>query len=160
MKRSSIGFWMLLLFVCAAPSAVVAQEDEEPPPKPPFVVVQQFFQAHFAHDMAFTEASVREKQQWLTEDLSKKLLAELKKPVPKGEVPNIDGDPFTDSQEYPKSFKLTHSDVKGDKALVTVDFLWPDDRTTVQVALLKTAKGWLIDDIVYEKDVTLRTLLK
>jgi hypothetical protein len=160
MKRVSFCLAVFFLFSCAAPWAVVAQEDEEPPPLPPFVIVQKFFQAHFAHDMGFTEASLKAKQEWLTEDFYNRLMAELKKPVPKGEVPNINGDPFTDSQEYPESFKVTHSAAKGDKATVTVQFSWPDDRTTVQVALLKTAKGWLIDDIVYEKDVTLRTLMK
>ena len=159
MKHSYLGL-LALGILLAAPWAVMAQEDEEMPPLPPFVVVQQFFQAHFAHDMAFTEASVNAKQAWFTEDFYKKLSAELKKPVPKGQVPSVDGDPFTDSQEYPKSFRVTHSDVKGDKALVTVDFLWPDDKTTVQVALIKTAKGWLIDDILYDKEDSLRKFLK
>lgn len=164
MTRRWFGFsaWFVLCAaLLVAPLAILAQEDEEEmPPVPPFVVVQQFFKAHFAGDMAFTEASLKAKQASLTEDLYQKLMAELKKPVPKGEVPNIDGDPFTDSQEYPESFKVTHSSVKGDKAAVTVDFLWPENKTTVQVALVRTSKGWLIDDLIYDKDATLRTLLK
>jgi hypothetical protein len=159
MKSSSTGLAVLFILICMACVGMYAQEDEAPP-LPPFVVVQQFFQFHFAHDMAFSEASVNAKQAWFTEDFYKKLIAELKKPVPKGEVPNTDGDPFTDSQEYPKSFKLIRSDVRGDRATVTVDFLWPDDKTTVQVALLRTAKGWLIDDILYDKEDSLRKLLK
>jgi hypothetical protein len=157
MKRGSVALAVLVV-LCGAPFVACAQDGE--PSLPPFVVVSQFFKIHFSHDMGFTEASLKAKQSWLTKDLYKKLLAELRKPVPKDEVPDVDGDPFTNSQEYPKSFKVTHSSVKGDTALVTVEFLWPDDKTSVQVALLRTADGWLIDDIIYGKDDTLRKLLK
>ena len=56
--------------------------------------------------MGFSEASVRERSAWLAPELVDLCHAYFQKPVHPDEVPDVDGDPFTDSQEYPKSFSV------------------------------------------------------
>jgi hypothetical protein len=46
------------------------------------------------------------KRAWLAPELLDLCKAYFKKPVPADDVPEIDGDPFTDSQEYPKLFRV------------------------------------------------------
>lgn len=109
--------------------------------------------------MAFTESSVNAKKTWLTSDLYKKVTAKIRQPVPKDTIPDIDGDPFTDSQEYPKSFKVKESSLNGGKAVVTVEFSWNDNKRSLSVALLHQKNEWKIDDIIYKPNDTLRKLL-
>jgi hypothetical protein len=75
-------------------------------PAPPTRVVAAFYRYHFTHDMAFTPTSVGVKRAWLAPELLDLCKAYFKKPVPADDVPEIDGDPFTDSQEYPKLFRV------------------------------------------------------
>lgn len=150
---------LLLLALCVSMNTLHAQQHGASSTKPADVV-NALYKVHFSHDMGCTESSVKAKEAWLTKDLYDKILAKLRQPVPKGEEPDIDGDPFTDSQEYPDSFKVTGSLIAGDKATVTVQFSSPDRKRTVQVLLLKQPTGWLIDDIVFENKETLRQMLR
>ena len=51
--------------------------------------------------MGFLCASVAQKSQWMTDTLRQQIATYLQRPSPKDETPVMDGDPFTDSQEYP-----------------------------------------------------------
>lgn len=125
----------------------------------PVGVVRDLFADHLKHDMGFTRASVARKAKWLSADFLKQLNAELDKPGNPDEVPNIDGDPFTDSQEYPKRFVVGKSEIRGEVTRIPVIFTGNGRRRTVAVRLRKTPDGWRVDDLVYEDGRTLRGLL-
>ncbi len=128
-------------------------------PETPVSVVRYLLTDHFKHDMGFTKASVARKAKWLTADFLKQLNAELDKPSNPDEVPAIDGDPFTDSQEYPKRFVVGNSEIRGDVTRIPVIFTGNGRRRTVAAKLRKTPAGWRVDDLVYEDGRTLRGLL-
>lgn len=80
-------------------------------------------------------------------------------PSPADEAPEIDGDPFTDSQEYPTSFRVGAAAMSGDTALVPVRFSWKSgDQRSVTVVLVPLG-GWRIADLRYERGETLRSEL-
>jgi len=128
-------------------------------PAPPAATVQALLQRHFSEDMGFTPASVARKAQWLTPALQQRLAAGFAKPVPDDEVPDIDGDPFTNSQDSPRGFHVERARVQADHADVPVRFSGNGSRQRVHF-LLRLAQGaWRIDDMAYEDGSTLRGLL-
>ena len=121
--------------------------------------VQAFYKIHFAHNMGFSEGSVRRKKNWLTPELYTMVLTEVRKPGDPDVVPPIDGDPFTNSQEYPTGFTVVKTVARSKtSAETTIRFTGQDHRVTVR--LVKLESKWLIDDIVYENGETLRQLLR
>jgi hypothetical protein len=71
----------------------------------------------------------------------------------KDEVPELDGDPFTNSQEYPNTFKIGDTKQEYEKATVEVVFVWKDkgqvvDERNVQVELSKVKNLWKISNII------------
>jgi hypothetical protein len=125
----------------------------------PKEVVQKFYEAHFAHDMGFTKESLEAKESYLSPELASLLHKELDKPSSPDEVPNIDGDPFTDSQEYPTAFRVMDVAVKGTSATVRVKLTGPNAGRAIKVLLVLQSGHWRIDDFVYDKDQTLRKLV-
>lgn len=121
--------------------------------------MRAFYTFHFAHDMAFTEASVQAKAAWLAPELLELCRAYFKKPQSPDDVPDINGDPFTDSQEYPTSFRVGRSIVSGKTAKVPVVLSWPGQKRTVSVQVIQGPGGWRIGDIVYPESGSLRDLL-
>ena len=125
----------------------------------PADVVRAFYTYHFAHDMGFSEASVRERSVWLAPELVDLCHAYFQKPVRPGEVPDVDGDPFTDSQEYPKSFSVGKPSVSDTIVRVPVTLSWPDHHRTIRVQLQVVNGSWRITNIAYGGLRSLRTLL-
>ena len=77
----------------------------------------------------------------------------------RNEVPNLDGDPFIDAQDWEiKSFDITVQDKAPDKATGTVKFDNDGDHKTIALELVKSADGWHIDEIT-TADGTLRKIL-
>ena len=75
------------------------------------------------------------------------------------EVPNLDGDPFVDAQDWDiKSFDISVEDKAADKATGTVKFDNDGDKKTITLDLVKSADGWHIDEIT-TADGTLRKIL-
>ena len=75
------------------------------------------------------------------------------------EVPNLDGDPFIDAQDWDiKSFDISVQDAGPDKAKGTVKFNNEGDDKTITLDLVKSADGWHIDEIT-TSDGTLRKIL-
>ena len=133
------------LMLATWPAAVSAQRAGGSPAG----VAHAFYRYHFAHDMAFTRAAVRNRARWLSPDLLVLCRAYFARPSPADEPPEIDGDPFTDSQEYPSSFLVGAATIAGDTALVPVTFFWPaGDRREVTVVLVG-AGAWKIADVRY-----------
>lgn len=131
-----------------------------PAPSPePAAVVRALFADHFKHEMGFTKASVARKAKWLTADFLQRLNTELERPSSPDEVPNIDGDPFTDSQEYPTKFTVGKPSTVGGAAKVPVTLTGNGRRTTIFAILHHGQDGWQVDDIVYQDGRTLRSYL-
>ncbi len=134
-----------------------------PPPEPaasPVQAVQSFYRLHFAHEMAFTEAALRRRARWLSPELLRLCRAYFARPEPADQPPSIEGDPFTDSQEYPRSFRVRAATRSGSATLVPVDFSWTSgDRKRVSVVVVHRGSSWLIDDIRYDSGETFRGLL-
>jgi hypothetical protein len=148
---------VFFIFFCLMATAAYCQQHTTS--ARPEDVVKAFYKFHLSHDMGFSEDSVKVKEAWFTKDLLEKMLAKLREPVPQYQDPDIDGDPFTDSQEYPKRFKIKGSSIAGDKATVMVQVYPPGRKRNIQVVLLHQPEGWLIDDLVYEDATTLRKQL-
>ncbi len=144
------------VFALAAITVLVPSPQPE---KSPERLVQSLFSNHFKHGMGFTKASVSRKAKWLSEDFLKQLRQELNHPASPDEVPNIDGDPFTDSQEYPTRFKVGKAEIKGDSARVPVVLSGNGRKRTVVAILNQTTEGWRVDDLAYEEGKTLRAEL-
>jgi hypothetical protein len=155
------GLLAAALAVFVVPAALEAQRPAAPPrgaaqARAPLTAaeaadaVRAFYTFHFAHDMAFTRAAVRARSRWLSPDLLGHIRAYFARPSDPNEVPAIDGDPFTDSQEYPRTFQVVIATVEGDAALVQVSMLWPRaDRRIVTVVLAAVGGAWRIADVRY-----------
>ncbi len=130
------------------------------PPPSPKSVVDAFFRFHFTHDMGFTAKTLAARKKWLSPGLVAACDAYFKKPQPADEAPDIDGDPFTNSQDTPRTFKVRSQQGRGETVRVQVDLVWSkSERTTVTVVLIKNGGGWLIDDVAYPDGSTFRGLL-
>jgi hypothetical protein len=121
--------------------------------------VAAFYRFHLAHDMAFTEDNLGQRQNRLSPDLYRLLADELQRPSAADEAPYINVDPFTDTQEYPTGFQIVQSEHDHGKVKVKVDFALLPQRRTVIVQLIPVADRWLIDDLTYEDGQSLRGLL-
>jgi hypothetical protein len=129
-------------------------------------VVRAFYTFHFAHDMGFSAAAVRRRAAWLAPDLLALCRAYFAKPSNPDEVPSIDSDPFTDSQDYPRTFRVGAPTARRsaapapDTALVPVTLLWSGtERRTLTVVLVAARGAWLIADVRYPEGPSLRRLL-
>ena len=129
------------------------------PDESPESVVLDLMRVHLSHDMRFDSASVARKRAHLTRGLRNVIAGYFHRPLPAGEVPPIDGDPFTDSQEYPARFALGRARLDGARAAVPVR--WQDDSRSwvVEVLLLKEGGRWRVDDLNYGRAEGLRVLL-
>jgi hypothetical protein len=141
---------------CIVPFASIVAPDSN---APPVEVVQALFADHFKHRMGFSKASVARKAKWLSPDLLARLNAELARPANPDEVPDIDGDPFTDSQEYPTGFIVGKAIPEGKLVRVQVRLSGNGRIRTVVAILRNSPDGWQVDDLAYEHGKTLRSLL-
>jgi hypothetical protein len=127
--------------------------------------VRAFYRQHFSHDMGFTRSTLRQKQRWLTAELYGLLLYERRRKTPTDEAPHMNGDPFTNSQEYPNSFRVGKVNQSGLKADVEVVFVWRDRNRVVErkrcvVRLLRQRSVWKIEDIISDDGKSLLGELK
>jgi hypothetical protein len=126
----------------------------------PATTVRAFYAFHFSHDMAFTPEAVRAKNRWLAPVLLELCATYFERPTSPDEVPPIDGDPFTNSQEYPKRFRVGAARVSGEAARVPVSLYWSHGPPrAVTVHLVRVAGQWRISDVISGKGPSLRQLL-
>jgi hypothetical protein len=129
----------------------------------PSQAVNSFYRFHLSHNMDFTKRNVIQRRGWLTPELYGLLLNEFKREdeyskTHLDEMSYMQGDPFTDSEEYPTSFRVGKSTLSGEKAQVEVTFLWgakssrgKDSRDSV-VELAKDQGKWLVSNIIVKKE--------
>lgn len=123
-------------------------------------VVRAFYAYHITHNTGFTLAAVRRRAKWMSPGLLARCRSYFAGPRQPDEVPPIDGDPFTDSQEYPGAFRVGPATVAGDTARVNVTLTWAGgDQRTVTVLLVPTGGEWRIDDVRSGTGPSLRELL-
>jgi hypothetical protein len=167
-RKSAILF--VVLAGCIAQPAR-AQHARRYPDASARQTVQSFFRFHLAHGMEFTERNLRLRRRWLTAELYDLLRDEFRKEAERAkahpdEAPFIEGDPFTDSQEYPKSFRLGTSVSSGTASVVQVAFVRagrsPREREerTVSVTMNWGGGRWLIGNIRSAGGEDLLTLLR
>jgi hypothetical protein len=122
--------------------------------------VQELLAIHVTRDMGFTRESVAPKRTFLSAALRASIARYLAAPRSADEAPAIDGDPFTDSQEYPDRFTLGAVRTTAKRAVVPVHFA--DGRSTrrVDYVLVREGTQWVVDDLVDERGGSLRKLLR
>ncbi len=70
-----------------------------------------------------------------------------------GDIPNLDGDPFVDAQEWDiKSFDIKVEHQGDDKATATVKFKNFNDAKLLHVDLVRLKDEWKISDIIWNGD--------
>jgi hypothetical protein len=78
-----------------------------------------------------------------------------------GEVGAIDGDPLYNAQDMEiKNLLIGNAALKGSTGTVRVTFTNFGKKEAITYNVIKTPKCWRIDDIVYDKDNSLRKWLK
>lgn len=138
----------------ALDNAVWRLESEEPAGAAHLVVLEML-REHMTGDMAFTPGSVESKRGFLSARLYA-LATSYFAGLDATEPPPINGDPFTDSQEYPDRFQLGGINTAGAEARVEVVYTDGYRRRSVTMVLRQVGGAWLIDDIEYERGTTLR----
>jgi hypothetical protein len=120
------------------------------PPASPEGVVQALLERHFNGNMGFERATVQRLTPFLSASLLRQIAAYLAIPSSPDEAPVIDGDAFTNSQEYPTRFSVQRGTVSGDRATVPVHFADGYVSRTLRYQLRSGAQGWRVNDIRYE----------
>ncbi len=162
-----ISIAVILSLGAQAPAKAQTATRQDPATK----AVRSFYTFHLAHNKDFTVRNVQLRKRFLTAEFYGLLLKELKRQAADSkahpdEAPYFEGDPLTDSQEYPDSFRAGQSEVNGDLAKVTVTLLWSArtsrgrDKRDIVVEVAKTGAAWLINDIVNNQGSRLRDELK
>lgn len=120
------------------------------PTDSPEFVVQALLEAHFAGNRGFLQPLLVPKLRWLSTPMQKAIKTYFARPRPSDEVPPIDGDAFTDSQEGPTRFAVGAAQVKNDRAELWVRFAdaWVEKR--LKYLLVRENAGWRVDDIHIE----------
>jgi len=130
--------------------------------------VKAFYAFHFKHNFDYTERGLEHRRRWLDENLYKLLTAELKRSeqsTAQNEAPEMNGDPFTNAQEYPNAFRIGKSEQDSRKATVEVIFVWKEknrviDERRIRVEALRYGATWKIANIIAGEDDDLVKFLK
>lgn len=122
--------------------------------------VHALLQSHFAGPMEFVPGSVATKRGRLSTGLLARMNAYFVKQAPASEPPPINGDPFTDSQEYPTRFAVGPAVVENDQATVPVRFADAHREWQVRYRLVRVEGGWKVDDLNYANGGALSVWLR
>jgi hypothetical protein len=91
--------------------------------------------------------------------LAAAMIKDIKDAARKGDVPELDGDPFIDAQDWDiSSFDIAVSDTGADTATATVNLVNLGKPDTIVLALVKLKDGWRIHDITWQRDGKAETL--
>ena len=149
---------LTLLFACSFAPAVASgaqRAARAAAASAPAATVRAFYRFHLSHDTAFAERNVRLRRHWLEPRLYRLLLFELHRPTPPDEPPYMEGDPFTNSQETPQTFRTGVTTIDDDGAQVETFFLWTERSRVLSqrrylVHLRRSRGRWLISNITDE----------
>ena len=146
-----ITFFCLLSAIFWLPSCSIPNL-EQPECTESRGVVKEFYSYHFGNDIKFTPENLKQKEKFLSPDLSK-LLQKLV----------TESDPFTLTDDVPRAFRTAGCTVvAGDKTIVEVLVFWRDETRTeqrkIRVETVKRNDKWLIDNI-YNEQINLQNNL-
>lgn len=121
--------------------------------------VQRLLEAHFAAGLRFDPASTAALGDLLSDALQQDIAHYFAAPWPADEVPPINGDPYTDSQEPPTRFKVLDALIDGENARVEVEFADAYRRKRFHYLLQQEAGSWRLRDIEWNDAERLVELL-
>lgn len=157
---SSIAIvWTLLLGAQASAQTQTAARSQTPA----IVAVRSFYTFHLAHNKDFTLRNIQQqRKRFLTPELYGLLVNEIKRQAVYSkahpdEAPDYEGDPLTDSQEYPDSFRVGKADVTVDrlKALVgELESTSSEGQSRITFALISNGTA-LMETMVNENMMTI-----
>ncbi len=106
--------------------------------------VRKFYSFHLGNDMQPSAENIELRKRFLTTDLYDSL-----RNGPFGEI-----DPFTNSQQPPRTFKIGKCvEMSDNTSKVQVQLYWKDDAATTQkelhVEAVKEGDAWLINKLLY-----------
>jgi hypothetical protein len=122
--------------------------------------VQTLLEQHFGGDMGFQAPTAEAKAPFQSKALNKRVATYLAKPRPQDEVPPINGDPYTDSQEYPTRFAVGAAQVQKNRARVPVQFSDAWRQRTLTFELVREEGAWRLDDVDYGQGGRFSALLQ
>lgn len=122
-------------------------------------VVQRFLEMHFQSDMGFWPSAINKKRKWFSAPLLAAMDAYFARIAGLGEEPPINGDPFTNSQDYPARFAVGAENKATPAADVPVQFAQAGGDMPVTFLMRKEADKWRIDDVRFEDGESLTGLL-
>lgn len=101
-------------------------------------------------------------RRYFVDDLANMIIADDEAAAKAGDVPNLDGDPFIDAQDWDIKNLSVHIDSQdAQHAAATVHFENVKQPITIHLSLVETPRGWRIWDIVWPDDEgTFRGLYK
>jgi hypothetical protein len=103
-----------------------------------------------------TEVNIR---RYFEPSLAALMIKDQKDATRRHDVPNLDGDPFVDAQDWDiAAFDIAVTDTVNNAASATVKFRNADTPTVVVLDLVKTANDWRVGDITWQHDGKKETL--
>lgn len=165
--QKSLSLLVASVFASCTMLAADAQTNAQATPS---TAVKAFYTFHLAHDMGYTLKNLLARKRFVSPELYGLLAKELNRQAEYSkkhpdEAPDFEGDPFTDSQEYPNSFRVSSTVTNGNRAKVTVSLIWKltqgqgTDNRNIMVEVVKSGTSWLIDDVVNNEGSSLRAEL-
>jgi hypothetical protein len=167
MKRS-ITLLFALIFVAGVISATAQRS--------PRTTVEAFYRFDRSHSQVFNRRSIDARKRWLSAELYKLFLYELRREADfvkkhPDEKPFFgDGLPFQPMQEKceqgrDRTVVIKQDFVRGTRAAATATFAYPKpcrdaDPLVYTIGLTKTREGWVIDDINFGEDTSLKQRLQ
>lgn len=115
----------------------------------PEAATQALLEAHYAGDMGFLPSAWEGKRAQLTRALQAAMDGWFAADWPSDEPPPINGDPLTDSQEYPTRFAVRAAQIEGASARVPVDFADAWRSRQIDFEWRHEHGAWRLADLVY-----------
>jgi hypothetical protein len=161
--KSSLICAFAACVVSAASQGTMQAQTKVQQASPPAQRVRAFLRFHLAHDTGFTTRNLEARKAWLAPTLYRSLQYELKRQTAfqaknPDEVPFINGDVFTSSQEKPTGYRLLEN--RGQDVQVEYRFGPSARLVRYRMRLLpgKTQKQWVIEDVISDGESLMKTL--
>jgi hypothetical protein len=114
-------------------------------------MVQGIYKTYMGKDAKGIPIDSARAKALLTPGLQKLIAADAKRAKAKGDVPELDGDPFVDAQDWDfSSYEVAMSDTGAGKARANVALTGASGARKVTLDLVKLKGGWRIDDMTGE----------
>jgi hypothetical protein len=142
----------------------------------PKATLEGFYRYDRSHSQVFNRPNINARKQWFSAELYSLLINELKRDAeylkknPTDKPYFGDGLPFQPLKEKceagrDRGLLIKTDSQKGDRAATTATFAYPKpckdaDPVVYTIGMIKTGGKWLIDDINYGEDTTLKQRLQ